>query len=166
MSISRRTLLIAAAGFTGFIYLQYISGKSKRLYPGDPGIQKLALNDQQWLQKLPENAFQVLRRNKTELRNSSPLNNEWRKGIYVCRGCELELFTSDMKYESNTGWPSFTDHIKGHLYTYTDLRAIPPERGYRCARCDGHQGHLFMDGPLPSGERWCNNGAALKFIPA
>ena len=71
-----------------------------------------------------------------------------------------------MKYESNTGWPSFFDHIRGHLETYTDLKAIPPERGYRCARCGGHHGHLFMDGPLPTGERWCSNGIALKFVPA
>jgi peptide-methionine (R)-S-oxide reductase len=166
MPITRRTLLIASAGFAGFIYLQYISGKSSRLYPRDPAIERLELSDKEWLQRLPDNAFQVLRKNKTEVRNSSPLNSEWRKGVYVCRGCDLELFTSDMKYESNTGWPSFTDHIRGHLFTYTDLSAIPPERGYKCTRCAGHQGHLFMDGPLPKGERWCNNGVALKFIPA
>jgi peptide-methionine (R)-S-oxide reductase len=71
-----------------------------------------------------------------------------------------------MKYNSQTGWPSFNNHIYGHLRTYTDLKSFPPARGYRCVRCKGHQGHLFMDGPLPSGERWCNNGAALKFIPA
>ncbi|MEM7304170.1 MAG: peptide-methionine (R)-S-oxide reductase MsrB [Pseudomonadota bacterium] len=166
MPISRRKFLIATFGITGFIYLQIISGKSRRLYPGDPDIDKLEISDQEWSQRLSENAYEVLRKRKTELRNSSPLNKEWRKGSYHCAGCNLELFTSDMKYESNTGWPSFTDHIEGHLFTYTDLRAIPPERGYKCTRCDGHQGHLFMDGPLPAGERWCNNGAALKFIPA
>lgn len=68
-----------------------------------------------------------------------------------------------MKYESHTGWPSFNNHILGHLETYTDLTAIPPQRAYKCARCEGHHGHLFMDGPLPSGERWCNNGVALIF---
>ncbi|MEM8843794.1 MAG: peptide-methionine (R)-S-oxide reductase MsrB [Pseudomonadota bacterium] len=166
MSTSRRNFLIGTLGISGFIVLQFISGKSKRLYPGDNTITKLELSDEEWKKRLSENAYQVLRKGKTENRNSSPLNKEWRKGIYVCQGCGLELFTSDMKYESNTGWPSFTSHILGHLTTYTDLKAIPPQRGYRCTRCGGHHGHLFMDGPLPKGERWCSNGAALKFIPA
>ena len=164
MSISRRNVLIAALGIGGFITLQLISGKSKRLYSADPSISKLTLSDKEWKQRLSKNAYYVLRKSKTEVRRSSPLNKEWRKGVYVCAGCDLELFTSEMKYESNTGWPSFTDHIHGHLETYTDLTAIPPQRGYRCARCSGHHGHLFMDGPLPRGERWCNNGVALRFI--
>ena len=164
MSISRRKVLIATLGFAGFISLQYISGKSKRLYIADPSIPKLTLTDEEWMKRLSKDAYYVLRKSKTEVRRSSPLNKEWRKGIYVCAGCGLELFTSEMKYESNTGWPSFTDHIRGHLETYTDLTAIPPERGYRCARCGGHHGHLFMDGPLPRGERWCSNGVALRFI--
>ena len=166
MSISRRNLLIGTLGFAGFIYLQFVSGKSRRLYSGDSSIVKLDLSNQEWMRRLTENAYQVLRNGKTETRNSSPLNKEWREGVYLCQGCDLELFTSDMKYESNTGWPSFTDHISGHLKTYTDLKAIPPQRGYKCVRCGGHHGHLFMDGPLPRGERWCNNGIALKFIPA
>ena len=163
MPISRRTFLISSIGFTGFIYLQFMSGKSKQLYVASPDIQKLELTDPQWKQKLSENAYHVLRRRKTEVRKSSDLNQEWRTGIYRCQGCDLDLFTSAMKYESNTGWPSFTDHIKGHLETYTDLTSIPPQRAYKCARCGGHHGHLFMDGPLPRGERWCNNGVALRF---
>ena len=166
MSVSRRTILLASVGFSGFILLQFLSGKSKPLYLADPSIKKIQLSDLEWRQRLPLDAYYVLREGKTEIRRSSPLNKEWRKGIYVCKGCGLELFTSEMKYESNTGWPSFTDHIHGHLETYTDLKAIPPQRGYRCARCGGHHGHLFMDGPLPRGERWCNNGVSLRFIAA
>ena len=157
--------MLGTLGFVGFVYLQILSGKSKQLYIAAQDIDKLILSDEEWKQRLSEDAYHVLRKGKTEVRRSSSLNNEWRQGVYHCKGCGLDLFTSDMKYESNTGWPSFTDHIHGHLFTYTDLKAIPPERGYKCARCDGHHGHLFMDGPLPRGERWCSNGVALEFIP-
>lgn len=166
MPISRRNILLAGVGFTGFIFLQFLSGKSKQRYAAAAHIEKLELSDQQWQQRLSQDAYYVLRKSKTEVRKSSSLNNEWREGLYCCVACELELFTSTMKYESNTGWPSFKDHIYGHLVTYTDLTAIPPHRAYKCARCSGHHGHLFMDGPLPRGERWCNNGVALSFILA
>lgn len=166
MTNSRRNFLIACTGFAGFVYLQVLSGKSRPLYMASGDIEKVILNDHQWKQKLSHNAYHVLRKRMTEVRYSSPLIHEWRTGIYSCSGCGLDLFTSQMKYESNTGWPSFTDHIRGHLMTYTDLKAVPPQRGYQCARCEGHHGHLFMDGPLPRGERWCSNGAALQFRPA
>ncbi|MFK7795468.1 MAG: peptide-methionine (R)-S-oxide reductase MsrB [Gammaproteobacteria bacterium] len=163
LSKSRRNFLIGVFGFTGFVYLQILSGKSKQLYTAASDIQTLTLSDDEWKQKLSENAYYVLRKGKTEIRQSSPLNKEWRTGVYLCQGCDLDLFTSEMKYESHTGWPSFKQHILGHLVTYTDLSAIPPQRAYKCARCGGHHGHLFMDGPLPKGERWCNNGNALHF---
>ena len=166
MNKSRRNFILGTLGFVGFVYLQILSGKSKQLYAAAQDIEKLILTDEQWKQRLSKDAYYILRKGKTEVRRSSPLNHEWRTGTYHCKGCGLALFRSETKYESNTGWPSFTDHIRGHLYTYTDLTAIPPERGYRCARCDGHHGHLFMDGPLPRGERWCSNGLALEFTPA
>ncbi len=166
MTKSRRNFLLACLGFTGFVYLQVLSGKSRQLYTASEDVKKLILSDAEWKQRLSEDAYYVLRKGKTEVRRSSALNQEWRMGTYVCQGCELDLFTSEMKYESNTGWPSFTDHIRGHLVTYTDLTAIPPQRAYKCARCEGHHGHLFMDGPLPRGERWCNNGVVLRFVPA
>lgn len=165
MNTARRNFILAGIGFSGFIALQFLSGKSKRLYSGSDDIVRLDLTDSEWQQRLSADAYQVLRKGKTEVRTSSPLNREWRPGIYCCRACGLDLFASSMKYESNTGWPSFFDHIKGHLETYTDLYAVPPQRAYKCARCGGHHGHLFMDGPLPTGERWCNNGVALKFTP-
>ena len=166
MNSSRRNFILAGLGFGGFVGLQFLAGKAAPIYQPSAYIVTLDLPDHEWQQRLSADAYQVLRRGKTEVRRSSPLNLEWRPGIYHCRGCDLELFTADMKYESNTGWPSFFDHIKGHLATYTDLRAVPPQSGYRCARCGGHHGHLFMDGPLPTGERWCNNGVALRFAPA
>lgn len=166
MAVSRRQFIYVGLGFCGFIGIQALSGKSKNIYIADENIKKLSLTDEQWKERLSEDAYYVLRKGKTETRRSSPLNKEWRDGIYKCIACDLELFTSETKYESNTGWPSFTDHIRGHIETYTDLYAIPPQRGYRCARCGGHHGHVFPDGPLPRGERWCNNGVSLKFEPS
>jgi len=166
MPISRRNILLLVAGFSAFLFIQVKSGKSRRLYPGDNSISQLNLSDHEWKQRLDDNAYQVLRLGQTENRYSSPLNKETRQGRYHCKACNLPLFESHMKYDSHTGWPSFKDHIFGHLSTYTDLKSFPPARAYRCVLCGGHQGHLLMDGPLPYGERWCNNGAALVFIPA
>lgn len=119
----------------------------------------------EWRQLLSEPAYEVLRKDGTERAGSHPYNVEERDGIYACAGCELPLFTSAMKYESGTGWPSFFTHIPGHLETKKDFKLIWPRTEYHCVRCEGHQGHVFDDGPKPTGERWCNNGVALKFFP-
>jgi peptide-methionine (R)-S-oxide reductase len=92
--------------------------------------------------------------------------DEKRAGEYRCAGCQLPLFTSEMKYDSGTGWPSFFDAIEGHVETKTDYKMILPRTEYHCARCGGHQGHVFKDGPAPTGQRWCNNGDALVFVAA
>ncbi len=117
-----------------------------------------------WRERLSPEAFDVLRREGTERPGSSELNYENRPGLYVCAGCGLPLFTSATKYESGTGWPSFWAPIEGALDTRPDYRLWTPRTEYHCMRCKGHQGHVFNDGPRPTGERWCNNGIALNFI--
>ena len=115
--------------------------------------------------KLTEKQFKILRKEGTEKPWSSPLNDEKREGVYHCAGCDLALFTSEMKYDSGTGWPSFYTHIEDALETKLDFKLIVPRTEYHCARCGGHQGHVFKDGPEPTGQRWCNNGEALRFVP-
>lgn len=128
-------------------------------------IEKLVRSEDEWARLLTREQFQVLRREGTEPPNSSPLNDEKRKGIYECAGCGLALFTSDMKYDSGTGWPSFYTHLPGVFGTKRDFKLLIPRTEYHCARCGGHHGHVFNDGPKPTGQRWCNNGVALRFVP-
>ena len=110
-------------------------------------------------------SYRVLREEATERAGTSPLNAEKRPGIFACAGCGLPLFTSAMKYESGTGWPSFFTTIPGAFGTKKDFYLIYPRTEYHCARCGGHHGHVFDDGPEPTRQRWCNNGVALRFIP-
>lgn len=128
-------------------------------------IEKIQKSNEEWKKILTPEQYYVLREEGTERPFSSPLNTEKRKGLYVCAGCGLPLFTSEMKFDSGTGWPSFFTSIEGHLETKRDFKLIFPRTEYHCARCGGHQGHVFNDGPPPTGQRWCNNGVALKFIP-
>ena len=127
--------------------------------------EPLNLSNGEWRKRLNQMQYNVLREEGTERAGSSPLNNEKRPGVFVCAGCDLPLFTSDMKYESGTGWPSFFTIIPGAFGTKTDYGLFLPRTEYHCIRCGGHHGHVFEDGPPPTGQRWCNNGVALKFIP-
>ena len=130
-----------------------------------PDASPLKLSDDEWKKRLPPPAYRVLREEGTESPGSSPLNAEKRAGVFVCGGCALPLFTSAMKYESGTGWPSFFTMIPGALATKTDYKLILPRTEYHCVRCGGHQGHVFDDGPAPTRQRYCNNGVALRFVP-
>ena len=127
--------------------------------------EPLQLSKDEWRKRLPPQAYAVLREESTERAGTSPLNNEKRPGVFVCAGCGLPLFTSEMKFESGTGWPSFFTSIPGAFEMKKDFYLVYPRTEYHCARCGGHHGHLFDDGPAPTNQRWCNNGVALRFIP-
>ena len=115
---------------------------------------------------MPGPSYAVLRQEATERPYTSALLEEHRPGTFVCAGCSLPLFKSDWKFDSRTGWPSFYTAIKGAVGRKTDFKIGVPRTEYHCARCLGHQGHVFRDGPRPTGLRYCNNGVALRFMPA
>ncbi|MBA4141861.1 MAG: peptide-methionine (R)-S-oxide reductase MsrB [Nitrosospira sp.] len=128
-------------------------------------VQRLKKPRKEWRELVSPEAYKVLFEEDTEPPSTSPLNYEDRDGTFVCAACHLPLFDSAYKYESRTGWPSFTQPIAGHVGTKRDYKMVFPRTEYHCARCGGHQGHVFSDGPRPRGERWCNNGLALLFVP-
>jgi peptide-methionine (R)-S-oxide reductase len=127
---------------------------------------RIERTDAEWKQRLSADAYRVLRHEGTEPPHSSVLNAEKRAGTYHCAGCELPLFAHTAKYDSGTGWPSFFAPLEGAVATKTDYKLILPRTEYHCARCGGHQGHVFGDGPRPTGKRYCNNGVALRFVAA
>jgi peptide-methionine (R)-S-oxide reductase len=126
----------------------------------------MRLPQAEWKKRLTPAQYNVLREEGTERAGTSPLNAEKRAGTYHCAGCDLPLFASEAKYESGTGWPSFHTALAGAVATKRDFKLILSRTEYHCARCEGHQGHIFDDGPKPSGKRYCNNGVALRFQPA
>jgi peptide-methionine (R)-S-oxide reductase len=161
MSPNRRTFLATAA--TAAVAAFAPAAALADRYAGSPWRK---LSDADWKKRLSPDAYQVLRREGTERPWSSPLLNEHRKGTFACAGCGLPLFHSAWKFESGTGWPSFYTVIPGAVAQKRDLALIVPRTEYHCARCLGHQGHVFDDGPRPTGLRYCNDGVALAFTPA
>jgi peptide-methionine (R)-S-oxide reductase len=156
---TRRTLLAAAT---------ILASAGAAMAATDPYAASpwRALSLADWRKRLPSASFDVLRREGTEAPFTSRLNDEHRKGVFACLGCDLPLFRSDWKYNSGTGWPSFYTAIQGALAKKSDHALFMERTEYHCARCLGHQGHVFDDGPRPTGLRYCNNGVALKFLPA
>jgi peptide-methionine (R)-S-oxide reductase len=146
-----------------FIWTPYNIRSRKFLYT--KSMEKVVKSDAEWKAELSPEAYNVLRHEGTERAGTSPLNSEKREGTFVCAGCGQPLFSSETKFESGTGWPSFYQALPGALETKTDFKIIWPRTEYHCSRCGGHQGHVFNDGPDPTGQRYCNNGVALKFVP-
>ena len=144
---------------------QTTTRKTEVMNATDTTIDWSNLSRSDWEQRLTEQEFYVLRKEGTERPFTSPLNDEKRSGTFVCAGCALPLFTTEQKFDSGTGWPSFFDHLPGAVDTKRDFKLVVPRTEYHCSRCGGHQGHVFKDGPRPTGLRYCNNGVALDFVP-
>jgi peptide-methionine (R)-S-oxide reductase len=161
--MSRRDILRAALGAIGLGIGRRAAADDAGSVPAD--FAPLTLAKSEWRKRLPPAAYEVLFEEGTEAPGSSALDREKRAGTYVCAACALPLFESAAKFDSGTGWPSFFRPIEGRVATKRDFKLILPRTEYHCARCGGHQGHVFEDGPPPTGLRYCNNGVALRFVP-
>lgn len=165
--LSRRNLIasgLIGAGAYGVASFSGIFQNTARAK--SPKKFKITRTAEEWKKRLGPARYRILRQAGTERAFSSPLDQEKRKGIFACAGCNLGLYSSQTKFDSRTGWPSFWAPIKGRVATSTDYKIGYPRTEVHCSRCGGHLGHIFSDGPQPTGERHCINGLALKFIPA
>jgi peptide-methionine (R)-S-oxide reductase len=170
--MKKRDFILAGTTILGMAWFaQYLSGRARNDRaiadaPSTPQSFEITKTPQQWRRILTPEQFRVLRQHGTERAGSSPLDKEYGKGTYVCAGCNLPLFTAATKFNSGTGWPSFYAPIAGAVGTTTDTSFFMTRVEVHCRRCGGHLGHVFDDGPKPTGKRYCMNGVAMKFIPA
>jgi peptide-methionine (R)-S-oxide reductase len=159
--VDRRLLLAGAGAFAVLGGLWWMRDEHVKA----AGRFEIEKTDDEWRRILTRSQYEVLRLHHTETPGSSPLNREHRKGTFACAGCELPLFSSTTKYESGTGWPSFYQPLANAVGTKTDYALFLPRTEVHCRRCGGHLGHVFTDGPQPTGLRYCINGVAMKFLP-
>jgi peptide-methionine (R)-S-oxide reductase len=159
--VDRRLLLAGAGAVAVLAGLRLLQGGDVEA----AGAFEIEKSDSEWRRLLTKPQYEVLRLHRTEVPGSSPLNHEHRKGIFACAGCELPLFSSDTKYDSKTGWPSFYRPLPNAIGTKADYALLMRRTEVHCRRCGGHLGHVFEDGPPPTGLRYCINGVAMKFSP-
>ena len=159
--VTRRRVLGGMLGALGL----WFGGRRAAAAAAADRVEPFELPKTEWKKRLSPEAYAVLFEEATERAGTSPLDHEKRAGTFACAACLLPLFESAAKFDSGTGWPSFFRPIEGHVATSTDFKLILPRTEYHCARCGGHQGHVFDDGPPPTGLRYCNNGVALRFVP-
>jgi peptide-methionine (R)-S-oxide reductase len=168
--MKRRKLLEAGTAVVGGTWL--LNNLTAEIFPKDVGTmatsnEQFTVNktEDQWREQLTPEQFRVLRQHGTERAGSSPLDKVYEPGTYNCSGCGTPLFTSNTKFNSGTGWPSFYAPIEGAIATTTDRSFFMTRVEVHCATCGGHLGHVFPDGPAPTGQRYCMNGVSLEFVP-
>ncbi|MBE9194311.1 peptide-methionine (R)-S-oxide reductase MsrB [Synechocystis sp. LEGE 06083] len=170
--MKRRYLLEVGTASLGGIWLsQYLGSaqsKQQQPLPMTKTQETFPINktDAEWQAQLSPEAYKVLRKHGTERAGSSPLDKNYKAGIYECAGCGTPMFTSETKFDSGTGWPSFYQPIEGAVGYTTDRSFFMTRTEVHCSQCGGHLGHVFDDGPQPTGKRYCMNGVSLKFVPA
>jgi peptide-methionine (R)-S-oxide reductase len=164
--VTRRQFLGRVEGIASAILISGVALRSTEGAMAKTQAFDITQSEAEWRKRLTPEQFHVLREHGTEPPGSSPLTDEHGRGTYVCAGCDLPLFSSDTKYESGTGWPSFSAPLEGAIGTSKDWALLLPRTEVHCRRCGGHLGHVFSDGPKPTGLRYCMNGVSLKFVRA